>query len=512
MTLELARRLLATGAIAARDVEAALYLSVVRGVSIARALVDRGVLGERTLEEELSRRAGPPLRQVNPAADIVTKLPRGMCRMLAAVPLRFDQASGVTEVAAVDPLDGHVASEFTFHLGTPIRLQRATMESIEEAIRRFELAEGAGSGRSRRRTPAFPHGAPDTVPPAPPSKPPEEVPIPLVRRVAPGSASIGPTAEVLEEEETLDLDRPSIHDEPTVDMTPRPPRRVLRSAPDIPSVSFPSAPPPSTTGMELAGALESAADAYAAIAQSSLGGASNPPPSDEAIGLLLEADEEPTRVRPASGPHARVSIPPASPSEAPAAPPVRSASDEHPAAPANIDARGSEEKRTTGPIVRTPDAGWSPTLPELLDLIGRARARDDLLDLVLRAVTLVAQRAAVFVVRKEGFTGWSCNPAFGSEEDLKRVVIPSTQPSIFATSAAAGFYLGPIPRTNVHASLLAVFTRSTSDVAVYVAKIRSRPTIVIVADQLDDTLMGTRALGEIAKRAGEALARLLAQR
>src|SRR5262245_1037028 len=64
VTLDLARRLLASGAVTARDVEAALYLSVVRGVSLPRALVDRGVLGERALEDELSRKAGLPIRQV----------------------------------------------------------------------------------------------------------------------------------------------------------------------------------------------------------------------------------------------------------------------------------------------------------------------------------------------------------------------------------------------------------------------------------------------------------------
>src|SRR5687767_237741 len=100
VTLDLARRLLASGAVGARDVEAALYLSVVRGVSLARALVDRGVLGERALEEELSRKAGLPLRQVTPDPDLVARLPRGMCRILAAVPLRTD-ASGIVEVAAV---------------------------------------------------------------------------------------------------------------------------------------------------------------------------------------------------------------------------------------------------------------------------------------------------------------------------------------------------------------------------------------------------------------------------
>jgi hypothetical protein len=49
-------------------------------------------------------------------------------------------------------------------------------------------------------------------------------------------------------------------------------------------------------------------------------------------------------------------------------------------------------------------------------------------------------------------------------------------------------------------------------VAVYVAKVKGRPTIVLLADQLDDTLLGTRALGEISKRAGEALTRMLSSR
>jgi hypothetical protein len=44
---------------------------------------------------------------------------------------------------------------------------------------------------------------------------------------------------------------------------------------------------------------------------------------------------------------------------------------------------------------------------------------------------------------------------------------------------------------------------------VYVVKLKTRPTVVIVADELDDTLLGTRALGEITKRCAEALSRLL---
>jgi hypothetical protein len=160
-------------------------------------------------------------------------------------------------------------------------------------------------------------------------------------------------------------------------------------------------------------------------------------------------------------------------------------------------------------IPRSREAGWVPTLPELLELIGRARDRDDLLDLVLRATTLVAGRAALLVMRKEGFVGWMCNPAFGSEEDLRNVVIRASEPSVLATSAATGFYLGPIPQTPIHRPLLTVMGRTSTDVAVYVVKLKTRPTVVIVADELDDTLLGTRALGEITKRCAEALSRLL---
>lgn len=525
VTLELARRLLATGAIAARDVEAALYLSVVRGVSIARALVDRGVLSERALEDELSRRAGLPLRQVHPSNELIARLPRGMCRMLAAVPLRHDPVSGVTEIAAVDPLDGHVATEFTFHLGTPIRVQRASMASIEEAIRRLELADGNVSVRPRRRTPAFPHGAPDTVPPSRPSSqpPPEEVPIPLIRRVPhPTESEVAPpTADTQDEpfpgnanptppppasvpgEATIELmrrspssdathampklfDLPRAHDEApdseenevTRQMAQR--RKVMQSAPDIPTTSFPSIPPPSGGPEHTAAAAsplhafhESSSDTLQMPAVDESDYVGDAPPTHPEHALSYPIEEEQT--------------------------PVDSL----------VPAPFGPEPET---IPRALDAGWSPTLPELLDLIARARARDDLLDLVLRALTLVAQRVAVFVVRREGFMGWSCNPAFGSEEDLRRVVIPSAQPSIFATSAATGFYLGPIPRTPVHASLLRVIGRASADVAVYVAKAQGRPAIVCVADQLDDTLLGTRALGEITKRAGEALTRVLGQR
>ena len=82
------------GIVSAEDVEAALFLSVVRGIPFARALLDRGAVGERAIEEELSRRGGLALRNVVAVPELMAKLPRALCRRLGAVPVRLTHAVG----------------------------------------------------------------------------------------------------------------------------------------------------------------------------------------------------------------------------------------------------------------------------------------------------------------------------------------------------------------------------------------------------------------------------------
>ncbi|MEJ7730886.1 MAG: hypothetical protein WKG00_16920 [Polyangiaceae bacterium] len=158
MPIELGRRLIAAGIAAPEDVEAALLLSVVRGVSFVRALVDRGAVDERALEEELGRRGGLALRHVLGLPELVARLPSNLCRRLGAVPTRFDTFTGTVDVAAADPLDPHIATELGFHLASPIRVIRAPISAIEEALRRLDLEEPTtlGEGRPRRSTPPFP--------------------------------------------------------------------------------------------------------------------------------------------------------------------------------------------------------------------------------------------------------------------------------------------------------------------------------------------------------------------
>jgi hypothetical protein len=91
-------------------------------------------------------------------------------------------------------------------------------------------------------------------------------------------------------------------------------------------------------------------------------------------------------------------------------------------------------------------------------------------------------------------------------------VISHSVPNILATATAAGYYLGPVPSTPGHAGLLAVMGKVGPDVAVHVAKVAGKPAVLLVAEGLEDTMRGTRALGEMMRVTGLTLARILSFR
>ncbi len=256
MPIDLGRRLIAEGVVAPEEVEAALFLSVVRGVHFARVLIDRGAVTERQLDDELERLGGLGLRHVVASSELVSRLPRAMCRRLAAIPVRLDPMTGVVDVAAADPLDPHVAAEFGFQFGAPIRVLRAPIGAIEEVLRQLELgAEPADRSRPRRATPPFPHGAPQSTIPPPPS---EELAIPLVRRIEaePVTREMStrriPIVDNGDDEVTdvvLPLQNTRIIGEPTPRAAVSVPRGFRagssrgRGRSEPPAVSFPSQPP-----------------------------------------------------------------------------------------------------------------------------------------------------------------------------------------------------------------------------------------------------------------------------
>ncbi|MFO0757673.1 MAG: hypothetical protein U0359_14345 [Byssovorax sp.] len=525
MSIELARRLISAGIVAPDEVEAALFLSVVRGVPLCRVLIDRGAVSERVLEDELERLGGLGLRQVVGASDLVARLPKAMCRRLAALPTRVDAITGIVDVAAADPLDPHVAAEMGFHLGVPIRVLRAPIAAIEEALRRLELEEQrVPRGRSRRVTPPFPHGAPQSSVPPPPT---DEAPILLVRKRTSGSPEMPEGPEV-------DHEELAAAEEPVALETPRTGKggRTPLLPAELPSVSFPSEPPPenepsSLPGLAITPPIPGAillskppADEEAPIALYPKRAPTPPygtpvfvPPANE--GPAMPFSERPSMKRTARPPlmadmeSEAESKPPLeralAPTPLPVMPPVEEAVDAEEDAPEPAPPEPAEPPPSP-PLVRAPDG------TAVLDALAAVRNRDEVIRLTLRGMRLVGRRLGVFAVKRDGFHGWACNVELGDPGAFREVMIPAELPSVLATATATSFYLGPIPPTPAHERLLALMETASADVAVLAVRVAGRPALVLLADDLDDTLTGTRFLDELGRAVGDALSRLLASR
>ncbi len=190
MTIELGRRLLSSGAVSADDVHAALFAHVTGNTHFLHALILRGAVGESSIDREVAHAGLPTLAKVVPNLDLVARLPLGLCATLLAVPVRVDPFSQTVDVAAADPFDSHVPSEFGFHLQAPIRVVHARVSLIDEAIDSIARSLGEGervsqpfaldSALQRSNTPAFGSVAAAIALQA--ARRSSDMPIPLVRR------------------------------------------------------------------------------------------------------------------------------------------------------------------------------------------------------------------------------------------------------------------------------------------------------------------------------------------
>lgn len=492
MSLDLGRLLISAGAVSKAEVEAALFVAVLRGIPFPRALIDRAAISERALEEALDRRGGLALRQVVGARDLVARLPRAMCRRLGAVPFRVDPGAGTVDVAAVDPLDRHVADEFSFHLGMPVRIFRAPIAAIEEAIRALELDEREQAPtRPRRATPAFPHGAPQSTIPPPPSY---DVPIPLIRRVAVPS-----------------FDEPAAHDAPDSTAGRRGPARNGHALPAdaLRSQDEPILPLRHTKAAPVArGATPTARrppDAGASVA-------SFPPPPVEISPAfkLLAAILPQTSQGPEPAPDS-AGRPPAPSSRRGrhegSGPPSSQRSGRLPALPPAPELDASDDLDDDEP----PPQPFLD-LGDIIDALYLTRTRDDVVRLALRGLRLLARRVAIFAAHRGVFRGFACNAEFGDQEALRRLTLPMDQPSILATAVATHLYVGPIPGTPTHAPLLDVMVNPSLDVAAVAVQVAGRPAMILVADRLIDPAGGVRKMDELARAVGEAFSRILSAR
>lgn len=169
MAIELARRLLQGGVAVTSDVERALTASMTRRVPFLSAFAAQSVEAAVLVERETERARVPAVGAVRGLPAIHDQLPAGMCARLIAVPVRRDPRTGTVDVATADPFDPHVAEEFAFHLGSPVRILRATVAELRAALEELEPAPRSPPRESFAdehdgRTPAF--GTPALTPDA----------------------------------------------------------------------------------------------------------------------------------------------------------------------------------------------------------------------------------------------------------------------------------------------------------------------------------------------------------
>src|SRR4051812_3808282 len=122
------------------QVEAALFDALNRGVSLTQAVNELYPELVELLERALDRSDFPAIHTVRPLADLVRTLPVGMCERLLSLPVHRDPRSDRIDVASVDALDGHVANEFAFHLGLPVRVLRAPFAEVVGALERLHVS------------------------------------------------------------------------------------------------------------------------------------------------------------------------------------------------------------------------------------------------------------------------------------------------------------------------------------------------------------------------------------
>ncbi len=416
---------------------------------------------------------------------------------------------------------------------------------MEEAIRRLELdePEPAPRVRPRRVTPASPFGAPQSSIPPPVL---EEAPIPLVRK-APGAPPSPPSpprhATLVPPAGAPPLGGVAVPGPRHVSSIPAPPetapypgfdrapRMEAFGADEEPrSVSFPEgqrltppygspaynssppgpayriAPPAEDPLPKLRPTPDAAPPAPPSPVPPRAAASAKPTLLSASFAVPVPAPEPPApQPPPAPRPQARsrpslgdIPYPAALPSQAVvpdgrrSALPGEEAEDE---APVAVGARRA----------RAPDAG------PVLEALARAGSRDDVIRVAMRGMRLVARRIAVFAVKRDGFHGWACNVELGDADALREIHVPADLPSVLATATATAVYLGPIPPTPAHEGLLRVMERASPDVAAVTVRVAGRAALVLLADDLDDTMIGTRFLGDLARAVGDALARLIAR-
>jgi hypothetical protein len=496
----------------------ALFASVTGGVPLVQSLVEARAVSPEVLGRYLARTEAPYLRQVVPLVDLVDRLPPGLCARLLVIPVRRDGITGTIDVVVADTGDPHPAKEVAFHLGAPVRVVRATAASIEEALRRLrsrsippsvhsEPRDGRDMRDDERMYDSRPRAAPSASPFKGGTLPP---PAPSLRLGYSGHAALDAmTSEALRPSRVPVSERQAhvVPSNPNAYAAASVQRRSQVTPPwgtpvhHATSDDSPSEHPTSGLGSEIP--IPLTRRTFTAVS----GGTQRPPPlinpADSALGEGYAVDPGHFRQIVEVNERMRSNDPGAAAAAAAQAArhmPVPSFIPGPPPMP------GGGTFGAYAPQVSVADIGG------ILAALRAAGSRDEVLELVLTGARIVALRVALFVVKRGGYLGWACTPEFADRASLQSILVPLESPSVFDEAVRDGLYLGPIRHDDVHASLLHVMRGASRDVAVVPIRVSGKTAVVLMADELGDTMLATRRLEELSRAAGDAFARIVRMR
>ena len=516
---ELTKALLLEEAASEGAIAEALFASVTGGVPLVQSLIEARAVTPEVLSRYLARTEAPYLRQVVPLVELVDRLPPGLCARLLAIPVRRDAITGTVDIVVADAGDPHPPKEIAFHLGAPVRVVRGATAAIEEALRRLRSRSlppsarpEARDARDNRDDERMYDSRPRAAPPPPTSSfkggtlPP---PAPSLKLGYSGHAALDAmTSEALRPSRVPVSERQA-HVVPSAQSAHAAPNAQRRSSVTppwgTPVHNATIAQPPSdhpTSGLGSEIPIPLTRRTFSAVS----GGTQRPPPlvnpADSALGEGYAVD--PGHFRQIVEVNER----------------MRSAD------PGGAVDRGHGGRATSGPSFipgppPMPGGGafgaYAPQVPAaeiggILAALRAAGSRDEVLELVLTGARIVALKVALFVVKRGGYLGWACTPEFADRASLQSILVPLESPSVFDEAVRDGLYLGPIRHDDTHASLLHVMRGASRDVAVVPIRVSGKTAVVLMADELGDTMLATRRLEELSRAAGDAFARIVRMR
>ena len=540
---ELTKALLLEEAASEAAIAEALFASVTSGVPLVLALAESRAVTLEVLGRYLARTEAPYLRQVVPLLELVDRLPVELCARLFAIPVRRDAITGTIDVVVADTSDPHPGNEIAFHLGAPVRLVRASIPAIDDAVRRM---------RSRSLMPPAARALSASIAPPTNREPPRLPDDDRLYDSRPRAAES--TASPFKGGTMPPVGPPSPFKGGTLPPPAAAPRFGYVSQDGLDMMSSEALRPSRLPAGERQAHVvptSPAAQGHAPVA----------PPSVDASGQrryrptppwgtqLHNVSAAPASDQPNSGLGSEIPIPLTrrtfnavsggtqrppplvDPSSAglgegiPVDPAhfrqIVEVNERSPAPPEAAGPRSLRESPQASFIPGPPPmpgggvfAAYAPQMPVadiggILAALRAAASRDEVLELVLTGARIVAHRVALFVVKRGGYLGWACTPEFAERGSLQSILVPLESASVFDEAVREGLYLGPIRNDEAHAPLLHVMRGASRDVAVVPVRVSGKTAVVLVADDLGDTMIATRRLEELAHAAGEAFARIL---